>query len=64
MITVEELIKILERQPKGTRILIEDHGGNSSDYLEKSDVIEAWIRDDTFDPNQEESVMMFTKCKE
>ena len=63
ILTVEKLIEILERQPKGTRILIEDHDGRSSEYLKESDVIEAWTRDDTFDPRQEESVMMFTKYK-
>ena len=62
-LTVKELIKILKKQPKGARILIEDHNGYSSAYLEESDVIEAWTRDDTFDPSQEESIMMFTKYK-
>lgn len=36
---------------------------NYIDKTVKSDVIEAWTRDDTFDPSQEESIMMFTKYK-
>jgi len=63
ILTTEKLIEILKMQPKGTRILIEDHDGCSSNYLKESDVIGAWTRDDTFDPSQEESVMMLTKYK-
>ena len=43
ILTTEKLIEVLKMQPKGTRILIEDHNGHSSEYLKESDVIEAWM---------------------
>lgn len=61
------MIEILKKQPDGTKILIEDSDGGSSDLLNVDDVTNSWEREE-YDQNGNvignEYVMMLTKFKE
>lgn len=66
-LTREQLIEILQQQPEGTKILIEDFNGEVSDYLKEEDVTRAWEREAYNEDGIEEGtehVMMFTKYRE
>lgn len=60
--TVEDLIRILERQPKDTKILIENSDGSSSELLEEDGVLGYWeraVKNSEGRVKETETVMMF-----
>lgn len=63
ILTSDRLIEILEKQPKGTRILIEDSDGSKSQLMTEEHIVPAWERD-TDDGKHVENMMMFTANKD
>lgn len=63
ILTNDRLIEILEKQPKGTRILIEDSDGSKSQLMTEDHIVTAWERD-TDDGKHVENMMMFTTCQD
>ncbi len=61
VLTSDKLISILQQQPSGTKILIENFDGNSSEYLKVKNVINHWNRENE---GSNESVMMFSIYEE
>lgn len=64
ILTTDTLIDLLQKQPSGTKILIEDFNGSQSQFLTDEDIYDHWEREIDTSGRQSETVMLISPYKE
>lgn len=64
ILTTDTLIELLQKQPSGTKILIEDFNGSQSQFLTDGDIYDHWERESETRDEQSENVMLISPYKE